>query len=151
MIPALLLALVAQSDVAPPPSLAVGLAIGEPVGFSVAAPVRGSFRVHLTAGLSPSDERDALATFDFGYDLPNVIGPVFGTGRLVPWFGLGVRYADARREEDSDKFGLRVPFGMSYYDLDGTIEMFAMVAYGVVLMPETDHSLDVTAGLRFGL
>ncbi|MEQ9503094.1 MAG: hypothetical protein RIT81_39855 [Deltaproteobacteria bacterium] len=134
-----------------PPDLAVGLLVGEPNGLTLAAPVLETFRVHAAAGLSADPDRDALATFDFTYDMSEIIGRVFGTGWMSVWFGLGVRYAASDVDASEDAFGMRVPFGVSYFDDATGVEVFGSVAYGVVFIPERDASGEVAFGLRFGL
>lgn len=151
---AIVLALALAASAPPemvPPKLAVGLTIGEPNGFTLAAPVLDTFRVHAAAGLSPVPGRDAVATFDFTYDLPEIIGRVFGTGWMSTWFGLGLRYAASSEDADEDAFGFRVPFGVSYFDDETRVELFSSVAFGVVFIPEQDASFEVALGLRFGL
>ncbi len=142
----------AAAPTSTPPKLAVGLTVGEPNGLTLAAPVLDTFRVHAAAGWSLARERDAVATFDFAYDLPHIIGRVFGTGWMSTWFGLGLRYAASSDQvDDGDAFGVRVPFGVSYFDDETRVELFASVAFGVVFIPEQDASAEFALGLRFGL
>ncbi len=128
------------------PQLAVRLTVGEPSGVTVAQAVGDAFAIHLNAGFSTGEGRDPLVTFDVVYMFDHVIGPVFGVGWMKPWFGLGSRYPTA-----DDGAGVRVPFGVSYYDRASPIEVFLSAAWGIVLIPETKASAEVTFGLRFGL
>ncbi|MFO8042154.1 MAG: hypothetical protein R6U25_03030 [Alkalispirochaeta sp.] len=66
------------------------------------------------------------------------------------YFGVGGKMQVLGNENDSDdlRVGMRAPFGLQWYVLP-QLELFAELAPGVSVIPETDFDLDGGIGLRY--
>lgn len=138
-------------DTLPRPGLRFGLSLGEPLGATVAFPLSSAFWAQVHGGFSLADDRRGLFTADLVYSLEAAGGRV-GSGALVPWFGLGGRFA-RQRGGTLDRAGLRVPFGLSYLEVlpsGASLELYASISPGLSLWPERRGSMDLTLGLRAG-
>ena len=69
---------------------------------------------------------------------------------LAWYFGVGGKMQILGSDGDSDdlRVGARVPFGIQWYVLP-RLELFAEVAPGISVIPETDVDVDGGIGLRF--
>ncbi|HKK49058.1 MAG TPA: hypothetical protein VJ932_08165 [Alkalispirochaeta sp.] len=66
------------------------------------------------------------------------------------YFGVGGTVQILGNEEDSDdlRLGARIPFGIQWYVLP-RLELFAELAPGISVIPETDADIDGGIGLRY--
>jgi hypothetical protein len=124
-----------------------GLVVGEPNGATAAWTFAEPFALHVEVGHSLRDDASLLATADLVWRLPEVIG-VEG---LVPWVGAGARFSsDLAEGEAPDRFGVRVPAGISYW-ADQRVELFFEVAPALSFVPESKAALAVALGIRVAL
>lgn len=154
MIPLLLLLTTqaaAELPAAPdlPPPFRLGLVIGGPVGLTVASSVFERVSVHGLLGHLGKETGALLFALDAVYELPEVFGTIGDHGYTSTWFGAGLRYASGVAA-DSATFGVRAPFGVSYFLRAAPIELFASVAVGVNFVPEADTIIDGGVGIRLG-
>lgn len=140
------------------PVVSLGLLAGEPIGVSAALVLGERWALHADAGASTAERLRFIAAADLVYALPDALGPIPGTGLLVPWFGLGARFVTLRQAPHSpvplsdvrDHAGLRWPFGISWVVAGAPLAFFAEIAPGLALVPSVMASLDGGIGARVG-
>lgn len=120
-----------------------GLVIGEPTGITA--------KVWLEEGFA----WDAAIAWSFVGDSSLYIHTnglyhfrvldTSGGNFLTPYVGGGLSF----RFEDDLNMGLRIPFGVSWLLDEVPVEVFAEIAPGVGLIPETDFELGAGLGARF--
>jgi hypothetical protein len=147
---ALLVGLLSSGTVSPasaeePTPLRLGLMFGEPIAATVALSLNESFAVHADIGPSTSRFQRIIAAADLVYGMPEVFG-----GDFILWFGAGLRYS-AGRDDEPNRFGFRVPAGISYFTTARATELFIFAAPGVSLVPDKRASLDGGLGIRIAL
>ena len=81
--------------------------------------------------------------------LADVFGAV-GKGHLITYVGLGARVST--HFEDTQRAGVRTPFGIAYVFADGTLELFGQVAPGLAWGgPQVEAVLGAGTGIRVAL
>lgn len=125
----------------------VGLLIGEPICATVGFTLSERFIMQADIGPSTSSRQSAIAAVDLVYTLPEVFGGDLSRDHFVPWFGLGLRLSMGK-DETPNRFGPRIPFGISFFAAENSIELFASIAPGLSLAPDVWSSLDGGLGVR---
>ncbi len=121
----------------------LGIIFGEPsTGLSLKIwPARA---LAFDAALSWSSDEDT-SYFRFHVDaLAHIdlrIPPA--SGRLAFYYGVGVRYL-----QRGERFGLRVPLGLSYFISRIPLEFFVEIVPTLDLSPDTEFFAKVAGGLR---
>src|SRR5207244_4278930 len=119
-----------------------------PISVTALFAIGERFALHADVGPSTADRIRLIAAVDLVYTLPEVFGAL-GDGFLLPWFGVGPRFAVLKQPVHSavpitdtrDHFGLRAPFGISYL-LSGGLELFAEIVPGIAFIPSNLASID---------
>jgi hypothetical protein len=135
----------------------LGLMVGEPTGLSAKAFLADSHAVD--AALSWSFVDDALYVHaDYLLHFPGLFGrgmPGAPRHQWLPYVGIGgkVLLRDDRQhpkgEENRNRLGARVPFGLAWHPPRVPIDVFLEVVPSLVLLPETDFDLDAGLGVRY--
>ncbi len=121
-----------------------GLMFGEPIGLTLKYWVNETFAVD--GGLGASFHReDGLQLHS------DALWHVFGShhcphGLLSPYIGVGGR---AKFQDGDDRFGVRVPIGVSYMLDRSPVDMFLEIAPVLDVEPSVQGSFNVAAGARF--
>jgi hypothetical protein len=139
----------------PLPTISVGLLAGEPIGVTALVGLGDRLALHVELGPSTADRIKRIGAIDLVFLLPDVFGAVLD-GFLVPWIGVGPRYAMLKQlahstvmiSDTRDHFGLRAPFGTSFFTTDGGVELFVEVAPGLAFVPSSLASVDGGVGIR---
>jgi hypothetical protein len=140
------------------PALSVGLLVGGPIGATAEVGISERFAVHVDAGASTLARVRYIGAVDVVYALWDVFGPIADVGFMMPWFGLGARYAvgrtplhsDVPLHNTGDHFGIRVPFGISYVTRGVPVEVFVEIAPALGFIPNPLAALDGGLGVRVG-
>lgn len=125
--------------------LRLGLMFGEPIAATVALDLSDRFTLHGDLGPSTSRAQTFVGAADLVYGMPEIFGYKFRF-----WFGAGLRYSSGR-DEQPNRFGLRVPAGISYLGHDLSTEVFIFAAPSVSVVPDAKAALDGGLGLRVAL
>lgn len=129
--------------------LRFGLSLGEPLALTVASDLSQVLVLQTEVGISVSDDFSGLLTMDVVYRANEIFGPITRSLWAMPYVGLGLRVA-LGRDEQPDRFGFRVPVGLSFRDATEPIEVFLQAAVGLSVLTEVRGSLDAGGGLRIG-
>jgi hypothetical protein len=130
--------------------LRAGILIGTPLSISIATDLAEGLVLQLDLGVSPSESFSGVLGMDVVYRAEQIFGRVYGDLWLMPWFGIGIRGAVAEGER-TDRYGFRVPFGISVLSELEPVEVYLQTAIGLSLFPERRASIDAGAGIRVGL
>ncbi len=126
----------------------LGVIVGEPTGLSAKYLLNRENAIDLAVAWNLSGDNDFTLHADYlwhVYDLIKV-----NTGEMPVYFGVGGRM-DLRDNKD-DKFGVRIPVGVSYQFADPKfLELFGEIAPIIDLAPSTKLDLSVAIGARFYL
>ncbi len=126
-----------------------GILIGNPLSLTVATDLSEGLVLQLDVGLAHSDDFSGIMGIDVVYRSETIFGRVLGDLWLMPWFGFGARGA-IEKGEDEDRFGFRVPVGISVLsDLDA-VEVYFETAIGLSIFPDRRASIDYGFGIRAG-
>lgn len=128
-----------------PAILGGGVMLGEPTGFSAKLWfVETGFGLDAAVAWSFRDDSTLYLHANGLFHLAVV--ETAGGRYLVPFVGLGV----TNRYGDDTNVGLRLPVGLSIFPFrDLPIELFAELAPGIGLIPETDPEFGAGIGARF--
>jgi hypothetical protein len=133
-----------QSVFAQADGFGIGVILGEPTGLSLKkwTSQRGAFDVGV--GWSISTEYLHVHA-DYLVHFMNAIG--VNQGQLPLYLGLGA----SLNLTDNTQFGARVPLGINYIFGDVPLDLFAEIAPGLRLVPDTHFMLEGGVGIRFWL
>jgi hypothetical protein len=124
----------------------LGLIVGEPTGVSGKYLLGEENAIDLAVAWNLSGDNDFTLHADYLWNKSDLIQ--VGSEKMLFYFGVGVRME--LRDNKSDKFGVRVPIGVSYRFVDPKfLELFGEVAPVVDLAPSTKMDLNVGTGARF--
>jgi hypothetical protein len=124
----------------------LGLIVGEPTGVSGKYLLGEENAIDLAVAWNLSGDNDFTLHADYLWNKSDLIQ--VGSEKMLFYFGVGVRME--LRDNKSDKFGVRVPIGVSYRFVDPKfLELFGEVAPVVDLAPSTKMDLNVGIGARF--
>jgi hypothetical protein len=130
--------------------LRAGILIGNPLSITVATDLSEGLVLQLDLGISPSREFSGVLGMDVVYRAEQIFGRVLGDLWMMPWVGLGIRGAVAEGDF-TDRYGLRVPVGVSVLSELEPVELYLQTAVGLSLFPERRASIDIGLGIRVGL
>ena len=122
-----------------------GLMVGEPTGASLKYFFTDKFALDGGVGWSFHRETDLHLHGDALWHVHDL----FDTkeGQLSLYFGAGARVKF--RENAEDRFGLRIPLGVSYKFDRAPVDVFVEVAPIIDFTPSTDGSFSVAVGARY--
>lgn len=140
----------ARGTRSPPPvsDLRLGLHLGAPAGLTAALDLAPRFATHLIL-TPPSDGSELGARLDLLYRLPELAGDIGPVGRVLFWFGPGLRWT--HDDEGRAHLGSRVPFGVSLFSSGRGDEVYAEIAPGLVFYPGLRALVEAGVGLRLAL
>lgn len=125
-----------------------GLIVGEPTGLSAKYLLNRENAIDLAVAWNLSGDNDFILHADYlwhVYDLIQV-----KSGQMPLYFGVGGRM-ELRNNKD-DRFGVRIPVGVSYQFAEPRfLELFGEIAPIIDLAPSTNMDLSVGIGARFYL
>jgi hypothetical protein len=145
----LTLAQPAEEDFPLRSKLRAGILIGNPLSISIATDLSEGLVLQLDLGLSPSRRFSGIVGMDVVYRAERIFGRVTADLWLMPWFGFGMRGAIGEGDQ-VNRFGFRVPVGLSLLSEVEPLELYGQVAVGVSAFPERRASLDAGGGIRVG-
>lgn len=123
----------------------LGLIVGEPTGLSAKYQIDRVNAIDLAVAWNLSGDNDFTLHADYlwhNYELVK-----FGSGETALYFGLGGRME--LRDNKSDRFGVRIPIGLSYrFTEPEFLELFGEVAPILDLAPSTRFDMNVGIGAR---
>ena len=126
----------------------LGLIVGEPTGLSANYMLGPDNSIDLAVAWNVSGGNDFVLHADYLWYMHDFFQA--GTAKMPLYFGVGGRMV--LRNNDSDKFGVRVPIGVSYRFADpGFVELFGEVAPVLDLAPSMKMSFNAGIGVRFYL
>lgn len=128
----------------------LGIVLGEPSGLTAKLFFSRSsaFQLHVGYGFGPHGYGRLVVTGDYLFHFMGALPPIRRAGRLVPYVGIGGRLGIRDNEHGNALLGVRVPLGMSFF-LNAPLEIFAEVAIGIGIIPETVGIVDGGLGARF--
>jgi hypothetical protein len=129
--------------------LRAGIVLGEPMSLTIATDLSEGLVLQLDLGLSASDRFSGIIGMDVVYRAETIFGRIAADFWLMPWFGFGMRGAIGE-DDQPNRFGFRVPIGLSLLSETDPLELYAQVAAGLSAFPERRASVDAGAGIRVG-
>ena len=123
----------------------IGIIFGEPTGISYKHQLNQKAAIDTAAAWSLSNKNRFHIQADYvlhDYSLIQV-----KKGRLPLYYGVGGRVEF--RENEKNRFGVRVPLGIDYYFAGVPIDIFAEIVPVVELFPDTDIDLEGAIGVRY--
>jgi len=125
----------------------IGGMVGEPTGLSAKFWTTQNTAITAAAAWSFVDDEDVhfhadVTTHDFGLFQVD-------KGELGLYYGLGGRLLI--EEDDEDRFGIRVPDGLTYLFENAPVTLFGEVAPLLDIAPGTDFTMNGALGVRFVL
>ena len=129
--------------------LRAGILIGNPLAITIATDLSEGLVLQLDLGLSPSDDFSGIVGMDVVYRAETIFGNIARDLWLMPWVGFGMRGAVGEGDEE-DRFGFRVPVGISLLSDLEPVEVYAQTAIGLSAFPVRRASIDVGGGIRVG-
>jgi hypothetical protein len=130
-------------------NLRAGFLIGNPLSISIATDLAESLVLQLDLGISPARDTSGVIGMDIVYRAETLFGRIFGDVWLMPWVGFGAR-GSVGEEDRPDRFGFRVPVGLSFLSEVEPIEVYGQAAVGMSVFPERRASIDAGGGIRVG-
>jgi hypothetical protein len=125
-----------------------GVILGEPTGLSAKYLLNRENAIDLAVAWNLSGDNDFTLHADYlwhNYDLFKI-----KTGVMPVYFGVGARME--LRDNKDDRFGVRIPVGVSYQFAEPKfLELFGEIAPILDLAPSTKLDLNVGIGARFYL
>ncbi len=125
--------------------LGVGVIVGEPTGLS--AKYWMDETSALDAGLGWSFEGRTSLHIHGSYLFHDFDLIPVEKGRLPLYVGVGGRFK--ARSGQSDRLGMRVPFGAAYHVEDFPLDVFAEIVPILDVVPSSRFSLNAAIGVRF--
>lgn len=125
--------------------LGAGVILGEPTGATLKYWLNDNLALDTAIGASFDEDTDLNWHADALWHVFNLF-PV-SKGSLPLYFGAGVR-AKFRDNQD-DRWGVRIPVGIAYLFEDAPVDVFLEAAPVIDFTPETRGSFNVSAGVRY--
>ena len=124
----------------------LGLIVGEPTGLSANYLLSKENAIDLAVAWNLSGDNDFILHADYLWYRYGFIQA--GKVEMPLYFGVGGRMV--LRDKKSDKFGVRVPVGVSYRFVDPEfLELFGELVPILDLAPSTKLDFNVGIGVRF--
>ncbi len=132
-----------------PGPFGVGLILGEPSGLSGKLMLSDANALQLHLGYGVGRRGRLVLVLDYLFHIHNVM-PATPVGLFSPYVGVGGRLGVRDEPFDDDVvLGVRIPVGLSFVLTAAPVELFAEVAVGIGLLPETAALIDGGLGGRF--
>ena len=126
----------------------LGLIIGEPTGLSANYQLSEDNSIDMAVAWNVSGNNDFVLHADYLWYKNGFFQA--GEAKMPLYFGVGGRMV--MRSNKSDKFGIRVPIGISYRFADpGFVELFGELAPVLDLAPSMKLDFNAAVGVRFYL
>ena len=110
------------------------------------------FAVQGEVGYTTRDDAKLVASLDFLWRVPELIGPLGDHGGFVFYTGVGLRFSSQLTDDsDPEQGGVRIPVGVSYVSADNAMEVFAQLAPALNFVPDLMGTLSGGIGFRVGL
>lgn len=122
----------------------LGIIIGEPTGIDGKYFLNEENAIEGAVAWSLSGNNEVHIQADYLYHFYDWIKVKKG---LLPVF-LGVGGRIAFRDNADDKFGIRIPVGLSYEFAEGMFDVFGELVPVLELAPDTDFELEGAIGIR---
>jgi len=123
----------------------LGVVAGDPTGITAKYMINNDFGIDTTVGWDTSGDDEFYISADYVLHLYNLIKIPEGISPL--YFGGGLRYID--REEEENKFGIRIPFGVEYLFLNNSLGAFGEIVPILDLTPDIESDLEFGVGIRY--
>jgi hypothetical protein len=128
-----------------PGRFGAGFVIGEPTGFSAKYWLNDIMALDGGFGFSLRDDDNVYLNADIlwhNYDLIPV-----SRGRTAAYLGVGPSIEF--RDDEDNRFGVRVPIGVSYQFDDKPLDIFLEFAPILDLSPDVEGDFNIGVGLRY--
>lgn len=122
--------------------IGVGVIVGEPFGPTIK--YWSTDTVAFDAGVG--FENDPIVYADVLFQNWKLL-PQPASGKWALYAGVGPRWQN--RDHEDDTFGIRVPFGITYFVEKSPIEIFGELVPVFQVSPKTDSDFDGGIGVRF--
>ena len=126
----------------------VGLALGEPSGFSVKKFTDGEQAFQYTLGYSFVTDKESLV-FGADYLLHNYDIITAEKGRISLYYGFGLFLSYDRSESSKGEVYARIPLGVAYEISDFPADVFFEFAPGIAVFPTPSIVTNFAIGGRF--
>ena len=123
----------------------IGVILGEPTGITGKLMLDDNSAIDVGVGWETSNDNKLHIYGDYLYHLYDVIE--VPKGKLPIYFGGGARWVS--RENNDDKFGVRIPVGLEYVFEDISLGAFVELVPVVNLTPDTDVDFEAGTGIRY--
>lgn len=135
----------APASATSPGRFGAGFVFGEPTGISAKYWINDVIALDAAFGISLEDSDDVFLNADVlwhNYDLIPV-----SRGRAAAYLGIGPSILF--RDEEDNRFGVRVPVGVSYQFDDKPLDIFFEIAPILDLSPDVEGDFNIGIGLRY--
>lgn len=130
----------------------IGVIAGEPTGLTVKFWLEDRQAVDVGLGWSFSGTDTLHVHADYLWHDFELLDTSGISGRIPVYYGIGARFkfrdSDGDPDHD-DKFGVRIPIGVSWISESAPLDAFVELAPVLDLVPDTDLSLNGAIGLRY--
>jgi hypothetical protein len=123
----------------------LGVIAGEPTGITAKYMIDDVNAIDGGIGWETSGDNEFHIYADYLYHMYDLIK--VRRGNLPLYFGGGLRFVD--RENQDNKFGIRLPVGVEYLFENVSLGAFFEFAPVLNLTPDTDFDLEGGIGIRF--
>lgn len=131
-------------------STGIGVTVGSPNGFTGRTWFNHESSIDYGAGWSLSDSRQFEIYSDYLWNRAGLIE--IGDRAFDLFFGGGLALRSHSGKADNDLvIGPRIPVGASYTFTNPDLELFALFALNVGMIPSSDVFVDLHVGARFYL
>ena len=123
----------------------LGVVAGDPNGITAKYMIDNNYGIDATVGWKTSGEDEFYVAADFLLHLYDIVNIPKGVSPL--YFGGGLRLVD--REDTENKFGIRVPFGIEYVFLNGSLGAFGELVPILNFTPDVESDFEFGIGIRY--
>ena len=142
----LIILLSSLSAAAEEKNFGLGIMVGEPTGLSANYFLSKDNSIDLAVGWNASGNNDFVLHADYLWYKNGFFQA--GNAKMPLYFGVGGRLV--LRDNNSDKFGVRIPVGVSYRFPDPEfLELFGELAPVLDLAPSMKLDFNIGVGVRF--
>lgn len=133
-----------------PGGFGLGLMIGDPTGITGALRSGDTSVIQAQAGWSTVHDNVHL-NVDYLYNLAILNAPEAPNVSFPVYIGVGacLKLDDDNWYGDDEGVGVRVPLGLTILPRSAPLDFFLEVAPAVLILPETDVTVDGGVGARF--
>lgn len=126
----------------------IGLTLGVPSGVTGRTLLNGENSIDYGAGWSVVDTNRFQVYGDYLWSRPHTFE--INEEKLDLFFGGGIALRTKSGSNDNEVvFGPRIPVGISYFFANPDLELFALGAVNVGILPSSDVWVDLLVGARF--